>query len=105
MELHNYLPVAFRTQIAPSDLKGAEEIRLRVGQPLEIMYADETDVDVINEKASEYASLQASTESAAKRGYVDSIINPEVTRKNLIYAFEMLFTKREDRLSKKHGTV
>lgn len=41
MELHNYLPVAFRTQIAPSDLKGAEEIRLRVGQPLEIMYADE----------------------------------------------------------------
>ena len=36
---------------------------------------------------------------------IDSIINPEVTRKNLIYAFEMLFTKREDRLNKKHGTV
>ncbi len=70
-----------------------------------IMYADEKDVDVINAKADEYRNLQASSESAAKRGYVDAIINPEVTRKNLIYAYEMLFTKREDRLSKKHGTV
>ena len=70
-----------------------------------IMYADEKDVNVINEKADEYRNLQASTESAAKRGYVDAIINPEVTRKNLIYAYEMLFTKREDRISKKHGTV
>ena len=70
-----------------------------------IMYADEKDVDVINEKAMEYANIQASSEAAAKRGYVDTIINPEVTRKNLIYALEMLFTKREDRLSKKHGTV
>lgn len=41
MELHSYLPVAFRTRIAPEALKGAEEIRLRVGQPLEILYGDE----------------------------------------------------------------
>lgn len=41
MELHNYLPVDFRSQITPEDLKGAEEIRLRVGQPLEILYGDE----------------------------------------------------------------
>ena len=70
-----------------------------------IMYPDEKDINVINEKAEEYANMQASSGAAAKRDYVDTIINPEVTRKNLIYALEMLFTKREDRLSKKHGTV
>ena len=42
--------------------------------------------------------------AAAKRGYVDSIIEAEDTRKYVIGAFEMLFTKREDRPSKKHGT-
>ena len=60
---------------------------------------------VINEKAAEYEKLQSSAEAAAKRGYVDSIISAESTRKHLIYAYEMLFTKREGRPSKKHGTV
>lgn len=41
MEIQNYLPVAFRTRIQPEAFVGAEEIRLRVGQPLEILYADE----------------------------------------------------------------
>ena len=41
----------------------------------------------------------------ARRGYVDTIIAPADTRKYLIGAFEMLFTKREERPSKKHGTV
>ena len=40
MDLQNYLPVAFRTQVDETTLQGAEEIRLRVGQPLEILYAD-----------------------------------------------------------------
>ena len=70
-----------------------------------IMCANESDADVIAEKTAEYASLQAASESAAKRGYVDAIINPETTRKNLIYALEMLFTKNECSLNKKHGTV
>jgi acetyl-CoA carboxylase carboxyltransferase component len=70
-----------------------------------IMYADEKDVKVIDEKGEEYASIQGASESAAKRGYVDAIIAPEATRKNLIYALEMLFTKKEDRFSKKHGTL
>ena len=55
-----------------------------------IMYADES-ADVISAKAKEYAELQNSAESAAKRGYVDTIIAPEDTRKHLVYAFEMLF--------------
>ena len=75
-----------------------------------IMYADEISkaedvTSVISEKASEYAKLQSDISSAAARGYVDTIINPEDTRKYLAAAFEMLFTKREDRPGKKHGTV
>ena len=69
-----------------------------------IMYANE-DAKVMNEKAAEYAALQSSAMAAAKRGYVDNIIEAEDTRKYVIGAFEMLFTKRDDRPSKKHGTV
>lgn len=61
--------------------------------------------DVIKEKAAEYAALQTSAAGAARRGYVDQIIEAADTRKYVIGAFEMLFTKREDRPSKKHGTV
>lgn len=70
----------------------------------QIMYAD-ADADTINEKAAEYKELQSSPNSAAARGYVDAIIEPADTRKYVIGAFEMLFTKREDRPDKKHGTV
>ena len=40
MEITEYLPVDFRTQMEAETLCGAEEIRLRVGQPLEILYAE-----------------------------------------------------------------
>ncbi len=69
-----------------------------------IMY-DGQGADVINEKAAEYEALQLSATSAAKRGYVDGIIEAAETRKYVISAFEMLFTKSEDRPAKKHGTV
>lgn len=69
-----------------------------------IMYAD-ADADTLKEKAAEYKELQSSPMSAARRGYVDAIIEPADTRKYVIGAFEMLFTKREDRPDKKHGTV
>lgn len=69
-----------------------------------IMYAD-ADAETLKEKAAAYKDLQSSPVSAARRGYVDTIIEPEDTRKYVIGAFEMLFTKREDRPSKKHGTI
>ena len=69
-----------------------------------IMYADE-DATTIKEKAAEYKELQSSPMAAARRGYVDTIIAPADTRKYLIGAFEMLFTKREERPAKKHGTI
>ena len=69
-----------------------------------LMYIDEG-IDVIDRKAAEYEALQDSAASAARRGYVDAVIDPKDTRKHVIAAFEMLFTKREDRPGKKHGTV
>ena len=69
-----------------------------------IMYAD-SDMDTVREKAAEYENLQNSVVSAARRGYVDAIIEPQDTRKYVIGALEMLFTKREERPAKKHGTV
>ncbi len=77
---------------------------------VKIMYADEIEaaddaVKLIGEKAAQYQQLQSSAAAAAKRGYVDDIIPAEDTRKRVIAAFEMLFTKREDRPAKKHGTI
>ena len=69
-----------------------------------IMY-DGQGADVINEKAAEYEALTLNVTSAAKRGYVDQIVNAADTRKYVIGAFEVLFTKSEDRPAKKHGTV
>lgn len=75
-----------------------------------IIYADEiknaeNPAALTAEKAAEYIALQESADSAAARGYVDDIIEPADTRKYVLAAFEMLFTKREDRPSKKHGTI
>ena len=67
-------------EIGPMDAKLAAKL----------MY-DGKDAATIDEKAKEYAALQNSAESAAKRGYVDNIIDPADTRKHLVYAFEMLF--------------
>ena len=82
----------------------AEIGMMDANQAAKIMYAD-ADAATIREKAAEYKNLQSSPLSAAKRGYVDTIIEAADTRKYVIGAFEMLFTKREDRPAKKHGKV
>ena len=69
-----------------------------------VMY-DGQGAEVIKEKAAEYAALQTSVVSAARRGYVDQIVEVADTRKYVIGAFEMLFTKYEERPVKKHGTI
>lgn len=74
-----------------------------------IIYADEISKaedkpTFIAEKRAEYEALKTSTMSAAKRGYVDSIIQPVDTRKYIIGALEMLLMKEEPAL-KKHGTI
>ncbi len=69
-----------------------------------IMY-DGSDAKTLSEKASEYEKLQQSVSAAAGRGYVDTVIKAQDTRKMVIGAFEMLYTKTEERPEKKHGTV
>ncbi len=61
--------------------------------------------DAIETCAKEYEVLQNNVTSAAKRGYVDQIVEPADTRKYVIGAFEMLSSKAEGRPEKKHGTV
>ncbi len=83
-------------------MEGKEAVR--------IMYADEIDaaddkVAKIDELAAQYDALQVSAVSAAKRGYVDSIIDAVNTRKYVIGAFEMLYTKSVEVPVKKHGTI
>jgi acetyl-CoA carboxylase carboxyltransferase component len=69
-----------------------------------IMYEGQG-ADVIDTQAAAYAALQNSVSSAAARGYVDSIIEAGETRKNLIAAFDMLYSKKVNRPEKKHGAV
>ena len=61
---------------------------------------DGADADTIKTAAEEYGKLQLGVTSAARRGYVDTIIEDADTRKYVIGAFEMLYTKRKTVLIK-----
>jgi len=64
----------------------------------------EAGAEELKEKASDYEKLQSSVAAAAARGYVDRIIDPADSRKYLVAAFEMLYTKYVNEPEKKHGT-
>ena len=68
-----------------------------------IMYPNADAVE-LKEKAAEYDNLQSNIMSAAARGYVDLVMDPADTRRYLIAAFEMLYTKYVSEPDKKHGT-
>ena len=57
-----------------------------------IMYPG-ADAEELKAKTAEYDSLQSNIMSAAARGYVDLVMDPADTRKYLVAAFEMLYTK------------
>jgi acetyl-CoA carboxylase carboxyltransferase component len=57
------------------------------------------------QKIDEYAERFSNPYEAAKRGYVDLVIDPRETRPRLITAFEMLSTKRDSLPGKKHGNL
>ena len=56
-------------------------------------------------KIQEYKNKFASPFEAAKRGYVDDVIEPDSTRPRIIAALEMFASKRETRPAKKHGNL
>ncbi|MGN0150231.1 MAG: acyl-CoA carboxylase subunit beta, partial [Clostridia bacterium] len=57
------------------------------------------------EKIQEYRNKFASPYEAARRGYIDDVIEPDSTRPRIIAALEMLASKRESRPAKKHGNL
>lgn len=82
----------------------AEVGTMEASMAAKIMYPG-ADADTWKVKTVEYQALQSNVLSAARRGYVDTVIEPANTRKYVIGAFEMLYTKREERIGKKHGTI
>lgn len=67
-----------------------------------IMYADAS-AEELAEKAKEYDALQGSVTTAARRGYVDYVLDAADTRKYLIDAFEC-YTPNVQVHRQKHGT-
>lgn len=80
------------------------EMAVKIMYEKEIQAADDKK-QTLADLTKEYTELQSSALAAAKRGYVDDIIEPDATRKRIIAALEMLYTKKEDRPFKKHGAV
>jgi acetyl-CoA carboxylase carboxyltransferase component len=77
---------------------------------VEILYRRElesTDDPVARraELVEEYTERFANPYVAAERGYVDDVIDPELTRPLLIRGLAMLRSKREDLPHRKHGNV
>lgn len=60
------------------------------------------DADAVADCAKKYDELQNSVDSAARRGYVDTIIAAADTRKYVAGALDMLYTKAVDTPAKKH---
>ena len=84
-------------------LEGASVGPMKADLAAQIVAADQD--KKAKEDAENIIKSQISAEAAAARGYVDSIISADAARKNLVYAFEMLYLKEEGRPDRKHGTI
>lgn len=80
------------------------EMAVKIMYEKEIAAADDK-LAAVAEYKKAYTELMSSAMAAAKRGYIDDIIEPDATRKRIIAAFDMLYTKKEERPYKKHGAV
>ncbi len=87
-------------EIAVMGAKGASEIIFRK----EIKAADDPASKLL-EKETEYAEKFANPYSATQRGFIDEVIQPEVSREKLIKAFAMLENKVEHLPKKKHSNI
>ena len=87
-------------EIAVMGPKGAVEIVFRK----EVNESDDP-AKAANEKEEEYRTKFANPYIAAKKGYIDDIIEPAQTRFRIIRALEMLATKRVSNPPKKHGNI
>ncbi len=62
-------------------------------------------VDMRNKLAEEYRETFANPYKAAELGYIDAVIYPRETRRRIIAALQMLRTKRDKGLPKKHDNL
>ena len=87
-------------QIAIMDSEGAANIifNKQIGE-------SQDPVSFRKEKIQDYTDRYSSAYEAAKRGYVDDVIDPAFTRTYVISALEMLKSKKESRPNRKHGNM
>lgn len=90
-------------EIAVMGAKGAVEILYRK----ELQQADgpEAKAQRMQQLQDEYNANFANPYEAAERGYVDNVIEPQETRKELIQALRTLRTKVDQNPWKKHGNI
>jgi propionyl-CoA carboxylase beta chain len=87
-------------EIAVMGAKGAAEIIFKK----EIQSAKKPE-DKLQEKIKEFSEKFAHPYAAAERGFIDEVIEPSLTRKKIIRAFEMLQHKVLHLPKKKHGNI
>lgn len=87
-------------EIAVMGPKGAVEIIFKK----EISAAKDPEV-ALNEKLAEYIEKFANPYTAAERGFIDDVIEPEDTRVRLINSFQLLKTKKDKNPGKKHSNI
>ncbi len=87
-------------EIAVMGPKGAAEIIFKK----EIEKASDREAALL-EKEREYREKFANPYLAARRGYIDAVIEPSETRPRLIRALETLDTKVDSNPRKKHGNI
>lgn len=87
-------------EIAVMGAKGAAEIIFK----REIAAADDPEAK-LQEKVDEYTNKFANPYRAARRGFIDEVIEPADTRVKLLRAFKMLENKVDKLPLKKHGNM
>ncbi|MCB5230857.1 MAG: acyl-CoA carboxylase subunit beta [Candidatus Cloacimonas sp.] len=87
-------------EIAVMGPKGAVEIVFRKEMK------DAKDLEaMITEKEQEYIDKFANPYAAAKKGYIDDVIDPAMTRFRIIKALETFASKKDSIPPKKHGNI
>ncbi|MBM4178056.1 MAG: acyl-CoA carboxylase subunit beta [Ignavibacteria bacterium] len=87
-------------EIAVMGAKGAAEILYR-----KEIEAAEDKIKRSQELQDQYNAEFANPNEAAERGYIDDVIEPQQTRRELIKALRMLRTKEDTNPWKKHGNI
>ncbi len=87
-------------EIAVMGAKGASEIIFK-----KEISQSENPAETLMAKEKEYADTFANPYQAARRGYIDEVIDPADTRKKLLLAFASLKFKQVVPPAKKHGNI